>query len=153
MSKRAVLILLSLMFAGCHSTGPAIAGRHYVEPRLASDGSALPFSGAVRIGDTLYLSGHIGIDENRQVPNSAEAEAVAVLDSFRSTLTSAGMEMDDLVYVQVFCSDPSLYDVFNRTYRSYFTREFPARAFIGSGPLLFGARFEVQGIAVERARD
>ena len=42
------------------------------------------------------------------------------------------------------------YDVWNKVYRGYFTKEFPARAFIGSGKLLFGARFEIQGIAVKR---
>ena len=62
------------------------------------------------------------------------------------------MWVDDLVSVQVFCSDVSHYDSFNRVYRTYFTKEFPARAFLGSGPLLFGARFEVQGIAVKRRR-
>ena len=60
------------------------------------------------------------------------------------------MTMDDLVYVTVYCPDLSLYDEFNRVYRTYFTGEFPARAFVGSGPLLFGGHFEVQGIAVKR---
>jgi 2-iminobutanoate/2-iminopropanoate deaminase len=52
--------------------------------------------------------------------------------------------------VQVFCSDVKHYAEFNKVYRGYFNREFPARAFIGVGTLLFGARFEVQGIAVKR---
>jgi enamine deaminase RidA (YjgF/YER057c/UK114 family) len=60
------------------------------------------------------------------------------------------MSMDDLVSVQVFCSDVAHYDTFNRVYRTYFTKEFPARAFLGAGTLLFDARFEVQGIAVRR---
>ena len=42
------------------------------------------------------------------------------------------------------------YDAFNSVYRTYFTTEFPARAFLGSGTLLFGARFEVMGIAVRK---
>ena len=58
--------------------------------------------------------------------------------------------MDDLVSVQVYASDVGDYDAFNSVYRTYFTREFPARAFLGSGTLLFGARFEVTGIAVRR---
>ena len=52
--------------------------------------------------------------------------------------------------VQVFCSDVAHYAAFNEVYRTFFTKEFPARAFVGSGTLLFGARFEVQGIAVKR---
>ena len=124
--------------------------RRYTNPRSATDSTALPFSGAVLVGNTLYLSGTIGLDENQQVPSTPEAEARLVLNSMRSTLESAGMTMDDLVSVQVFCSDVAHYAAFNAVYRTYFTREFPARAFVGVGTLLFEARFEVQGIAVKR---
>ena len=124
--------------------------RRYTNPRSAADPTALPFSGAVLVGNTLYLSGTIGLDENQQVPSTPEAEARLVLNSMQSTLEAAGMTMDDLVSVQVFCSDVAHYAAFNTVYRTYFTREFPARAFVGAGTLLFDARFEVQGIAVKR---
>ena len=86
----------------------------------------------------------------RQVPATAEEEARNVLDQFKTVLAAADMTMDDLVSVQVFCSDVSLFDTWNRIYPTYFTKELPARAFLGSGPLLFGARFEMQAIAVRR---
>ena len=70
------------------------------------------------------------------------------MESFKATLAAAGMTMDDLVSVTVYCPDLTLYDAFNAVYRTYFEGDFPARAFIGSGPLLFGMRFEMQGIAV-----
>ena len=124
--------------------------RRYTNPRSAADSTALPFSGAVLVGNTLYLSGTIGLDENQQVPATPEAEARLVLNSMQNTLEAAGMTMDDLVSVQVFCSDVAHYAAFNAVYRTYFTREFPARAFVGAGTLLFDARFEVQGIAVKR---
>ena len=124
--------------------------RRYINPRSAADSTALPFSGAVLVGNTLYLSGTIGLDENQQVPSTPEAEARLVLNSMQGTLEAAGMTMDDLVSVQVFCSDVAHYAAFNAVYRTYFTREFPARAFVGAGTLLFDARFEVQGIAVKR---
>jgi 2-iminobutanoate/2-iminopropanoate deaminase len=124
--------------------------RRYIAPRTPADTAATPFSGAVLAGNTLYLSGKIGLTPDRKVPASAAEEARLVLDDVKATLTAAGMTMDDLVSVQIFCSDVSHYDAFNRVYRTYFTKEFPARAFIGSGALLFGARFEVQAIAVKR---
>ena len=62
----------------------------------------------------------------------------------------AGATMDDLVAVRVFCPDLSLYEQFNEVYRSYFADGFPTRSFIGSGPLLRGSRFEINGIAVKR---
>lgn len=110
----------------------------------------LPFSNGVLVGDTFYLSGHIGLDAaTKKPPADAEQEARLVLDAFRQTLSRADLTMADLVSVQVFCSDVSFFDQFNRVYRTYFDGEFPARAFLGSGPLLFGARFEIQGIAVK----
>jgi len=124
--------------------------RSYVEPRTAADATLPPFSGAVLTGNTLYVSGHIGVDDQQRVPETAEAEAASVLDQVKATIEQAGMTMDDLVYVQVFCSDVSNYDAFNTVYRRYFQKEFPSRAFVGVGTLLFGARFEVQGIAVRR---
>ncbi len=60
------------------------------------------------------------------------------------------MTMDDLVSVQVFCSDLSNYAAFNQVYRTYFTKEYPARAFLGVAHVLFDARFEVQAVAVKR---
>jgi 2-iminobutanoate/2-iminopropanoate deaminase len=123
--------------------------RSYVRPSLP-DGDGPPFSGAVRIGDTLYLSGDIGLDEKRKVPDTAKAEAKLLLDGIQATLKEAGYTMDDLVTVTVYCSDVKHYADFNEVYRTYFTKQFPARAFVGAGTLLFDARFEMQAIAVKR---
>ena len=121
----------------------------HVNPRSPADGEVSPFSGAVWVDNTLYVSGNLGL-EGGQVPETAEQEATNVLNNIKATLESAGLTMDDLVTVQVFASDVGDYDAFNSVYRTYFTTEFPARAFIGSGTLLFGARFEVLGIAARR---
>ncbi|MBW2543850.1 MAG: RidA family protein [Deltaproteobacteria bacterium] len=129
---------------------PAQETREFINPGNASDPTSSPYSGAVLIGNTLYLAGTIGLTADDKVPDTAAEEARLVLDDLQKTLQSAGMSMDDLVSVQVFCSDVKHYAEFNKVYRSYFNREFPARAFIGAGTLLFGARFEVQGIAVKR---
>ena len=123
--------------------------RRYIAPRTKADAAA-PFSGGVFVGNTLYLAGELGTDANNKVPDTAEAEAKAVLDKVQARLRAAGLTMDDLVSVQIFCSDVKHYDAFNAVYRTYFTKEYPARAFVGAGPLLFNARFEVQGIAVRR---
>ena len=111
--------------------------------------TSAPFSDAVLAGDTLYVAGRLGMDsETGRPPATAEQEARNVLDGIEAVLAEAGMTMDDLVSVQVFCSDVSLYGAFNSVYREYFDDDPPARAFLGSGTLLFGARFEVTGIAV-----
>jgi reactive intermediate/imine deaminase len=126
----------------------ATAPRHIVLP---SRKDTLPYSDGVLVGDTLYLAGRIGIDpETGKLPAELEKEIRLLLDGMKATLKEAGMTMDDLVSVQVFCPDLSLYEKFNEVYRTYFSKNFPARAFIGSGPLLRGGRFEAQGIAVRR---
>ncbi|HWR16497.1 MAG TPA: Rid family hydrolase [Terriglobales bacterium] len=109
----------------------------------------LPFSDAVLVGNTLYLSGRIGIDpKTGVVPENVDAEITLLLDGVQDVLATAGLTMDDLVYVQIFCPDLSLFDQFNERYRACFKGPLPARAFIGSGPLLRNGRFELQGIAV-----
>jgi reactive intermediate/imine deaminase len=123
--------------------------RTYTDGRSATDAGVPPFSGAVAVGDTLYVSGHIGLVDDK-VPDNATDEARAVMEAVKATVEKAGFKMDDIVQLQVFCSDVSHYGAFNEVYRTYFTREYPARAFLGSGTLLFNARFEVLAIAVRR---
>ncbi len=110
-----------------------------------------PFSDAVVVGNTMYIAGRIGVDpKTGKPPEDVEQEIRILLDGFKSVLSDAGMTMDDLVFVQVFCPDLSLYAKFNDTYKTYFGKDYPARAFIGSGPLLRGGHFEMNGIAVKR---
>src|SRR5512145_184681 len=69
----------------------------------------LPFSDSILIGDTLYLAGKIGIDpKTGKAPEKVEDEIRLVMDRVKQNLEAAGMTMDDLVSVQVFCSDISL---------------------------------------------
>jgi enamine deaminase RidA (YjgF/YER057c/UK114 family) len=119
--------------------------------RYFSSDPSLPFADAVLIDDkTLYISGRIGlIPGTRTVPNTAEEEAHLVMQDLRSILSLAGMTLDDIVSLQIFASDVSLWERFNAVYRTYFTGQLPPRAFLGSGVLLFGARFELQGIAIK----
>ncbi len=111
----------------------------------------LPFSDGVLVGDTLYLSGRIGIDPDTGLaPADLDQEITLLLDGVRDVLATAQMTMDDLVYVQIYCPDLSLFNHFNDRYQAYFKAEVPARAFLGSGPLLRNGRFELQGIAIRR---
>jgi enamine deaminase RidA (YjgF/YER057c/UK114 family) len=110
-----------------------------------------PFSDAILSGNTLYLAGRIGIDPKGKVPEKIEDEIKLLLDGEKDVLAQAGMTMDDLVYVQIACTDLSLFGKFNPIYASYFTtKDYPAREFIGAGSLLLGGHFELQAIAVKR---
>jgi len=143
----AVAAALTLLSIGSLS---AQEERRYVDGRSAADENVPPFSGAVVVGDTLYVSGSLGLIDGK-VPEDPADEARAVMDAVKANVEAAGFTMDDVVRVQIFCSDVAHYGAFNAVYRTYFTREYPARAFLGSGDLLFGARFEVMATAVKRS--
>ena len=153
MKTRNVALIFGLfsigLLGGCAQTSQTSQTREYINPRTAADTDRTPLSGAVRVGDTLYLSGALGL-ENGQVPDDPADEVRNIMNSIKGNVEAAGMTMDDIVFVQIFCSDTSHYQAFNDVYRTYFTREYPARAFIGSGTLLANARFEVQAIAAKR---
>ena len=109
-----------------------------------------PFSDGVLLGNTLYISGKIGFDpRTRQTPADIDQEIQLLLGHFEGTLREAKMTMDDLVWVQVFCTDLSLFDRFNTAYRARFHGQLPARAFIGTDKILLGGHFEIMGIATK----
>lgn len=122
--------------------------RQYIGPSNPDGQRA--FSSAVLVGDTLYLSGRIAAATKG--PGAAEMEKSirGLLDGFVGVLKEAGMTMDDLVNVQIHTPDLTLYDQFNTIYKTYFNGPLPARAFIGSGPLLNQGHFEMVGVAVRQ---
>jgi len=117
---------------------------------LPTHSAALPFSDGILVGDTLYLSGRLGIDPvTGRVPDDIDAEIKLLFDGFEAVLQQAGMTMDELVQVQIFSPRLDLWPQFNAAYIKRFSRDLPARAYIGSGPLLLDGRFEMMGIAVK----
>ena len=146
----ALLALGALSILILFSAGLAQKSTHRRHINLPERTDSVPYSNAVLAGDTLYLAGAIGIDPATGAPPpEVKKEIAIVLDSMKRRLEMVGMSMDDLVTVEVFCPDLALYEDFNSVYRTYFKDHFPARAFIGSGPLLRGGRFEVSGVAVK----
>jgi 2-iminobutanoate/2-iminopropanoate deaminase len=134
----------------------AAATSRYIVGDHSAARAQLPFSDGVVAGNTLYVAGTLGIDpktaddpKTARVPDDAATEARLVMEAIKRTVEAAGFKMDDLVSVQVFCTDLGLYGAFNDIYRTYFHGHFPARAFIGVDKLLRGAHFEVMATAVK----
>jgi 2-iminobutanoate/2-iminopropanoate deaminase len=141
------LLLLSV------SSWAADSDRKHVVLDQSATRSAFPFSDAVVVGNTLYLAGTVGFDpKTGKPPASTEEEARLAMDGVKQLLESQGMVMDDLVSVQVFCTDFTLYDKFNSVYRTYFHEQFPARAFLGVASLIRGTHFEIMGIGIKRTK-
>ncbi len=145
--RTVVVLVLAALAGACASAG---SGPEHVNATGRTD--TLPFSHGVLAGEFYFVAGTLGVDPaTGKPPADVEQEVRFMLDDFRSKLALAGLGMDDLVSVQVYCPDLALYETFNRVYASTFTPgRFPARAFIGSGPLLRGCRFEIQGTALLR---
>jgi 2-iminobutanoate/2-iminopropanoate deaminase len=147
MGQRIALICMLLFL----SFTAAAADRKYVPHPQSADAQPLPFSDAVLVGNTLYVAGHIGLDpKTGMAPADPEQEAHLVMDAIQKTVESAGLAMDDLVSVQIFCTDLKYYDTFNAVYKTYFHGNYPARAFVGTDKLLRNGKYEVLGIAVKK---
>ena len=134
-------LLALLLTAGCASGG---GGREVVSTPDAP-GAIGPYSQAVWAGDTLYLSGQIGIDPatGQLVPGGIEAETRRVLDNCRTVLAAAGLSLADVVQAQVFLADIGDYAAMNAVYATYFPSRPPARAAIGVAALPRDARVEI----------
>jgi len=148
---KAVLLMCCLLLFGIAAVGEDKPHK-YVNIPAHIEG--LPFSDAVLAGDTLYVSGRIGlVPGTRKVPDTIEEEVRVLMESIKTAVEHAGLSMDDVVSVTIYCPDLTLYDRFNAIYKTYFQEgKYPARAFIGSGPLLFGGHFEMTTIAVRQPK-
>jgi len=112
--------------------------------------TTLPFSEAVRVGDTLYLSGQIGIKPGtlELAPGGIADEARQALENIRTTLETHGYALRDIVKCTVMLADIAEWAAFNEVYRGFFSPPYPARSALGASGLALGARVEVECIAV-----
>jgi reactive intermediate/imine deaminase len=108
------------------------------------------YSQAVRVGDTVYLSGQIPLDPaTMQMDNaSIEAEIHRVFRNLSAVATAAGGTLDDLVKLNVFLTDLVHFPVVNQIMAEYLKQPYPARAAIGVRELPRGARVEMDGVLV-----
>jgi 2-iminobutanoate/2-iminopropanoate deaminase len=144
--------ILSALALGLFAIGAVAANseRTYVLPEGADPKALPPYSSGIMAGGTFYVAGTLGIDPaTGQVAADPEKEAHMVIERVQDTLQKAGLTLDDLVSVTIYCTDLSLYDQFNGVYRGYFHGKFPTRAFIGASKLVRNAHFEIQAIAVK----
>jgi reactive intermediate/imine deaminase len=116
------------------------------EPVL--NGQRLPFTSAVRAGDTVYLSGAIGIDANGKLGDGLEAQAKLAMDNLGTALKSAGLGWGDVAKCTVMLDDMKDWPAFNKVYVTYFPdQKFPARSAFGADGLALGALLEIECIA------
>ncbi len=133
------------------SAAPAFAGEkveHLNSGKVVP--ANLPFSEAVRAGDTLYLSGQVGIRPGTMqlVPGGIREETRQALTNIRTSLEAHGYSLADVVKCTVMLADIGEWAAFNEVYRTFFSAPYPARSAHGANGLALGARVEVECIAV-----
>jgi reactive intermediate/imine deaminase len=148
-SATAVLIVLTTLVKSASSIANATTTVEFLNSGklLPKD---LPFSEAVRVGDTLYLSGQIGVLPGtlEVVPGGLQAQAKQTMANIKTSLEANGYAMSDLVKCTVMLTDMTEWAAFNEIYKTYFVDRYPARSAFGANGLALGARVEVECIAV-----
>jgi 2-iminobutanoate/2-iminopropanoate deaminase len=131
----------------------AASGKEAQEVEFLNSGkvypAGVPLSEAVRVGNTLYLSGQIGVQPGslKLVPGGLKDEARQTMSNIRTTLEAHGYSMNDVVKCTVMLADMSKWGEFNAIYTTFFTGQFPARSALGTTGLALGAQVEVECIA------
>jgi 2-iminobutanoate/2-iminopropanoate deaminase len=118
-------------------------------PLKATEGSSLPFSEAVQLGNVLYLSGQVGNLPGTLTlaPGGIVPESRRALDNIRDVLERHGSSLSNVVKCTVFLADMADWQSFNEVYRAYFSATLPARSALAASGLALGARVELECIA------
>ena len=146
--KRIALLLPLLVLLGCEVNvdhDPDVA--YLLMPGM--EDLDLPFSSAVRVDNTLYLSGNIG-----NIPGSLElaeggieGETRQTMENIKRVLEQFGSSLGQVVKCTVFLADMAEWGAMNEVYKTYFKNP-PARSAVGASGLAIGARVEIECIAI-----
>jgi len=148
--KNITLLILwtSIFLTSCQNSNPEkvtfVASEEFKKTNL-------PFSEAVIVGNTIYLSGQVGSlphDAMTLAEGGIKAEARQALENIKELLERNGASMDDVVKCTVMLADISEWGDFNGEYIKFFPGDKPARSAFGTSGLALGARVEIECIAI-----
>jgi 2-iminobutanoate/2-iminopropanoate deaminase len=110
-----------------------------------------PYSQALLVGHTLYISGQLGIDPatGKLVEGDTAAQVEQALKNIMAILMEENMSMHNVAQVQVFLGDIADFTAVNEVYKTFFAEPYPARAAIGAGALPAGASVEILVTAIK----
>ena len=107
------------------------------------------YSQAVKVGNTVYVSGQIGLDpQSGAMAEGFTAQAVRVFDNLKAIAEAAGGNLDNAVKVQVYLTDLSRFGEVNEIMSRYFSQPYPARAAVGVKELPKGGLVEADAVLV-----
>ena len=108
----------------------------------------VPYSEAVKAGQTLYLAGKLGMKDGKLAEGGIQGETQQAMENIQAVLSHYGASMDDIVKVTVFLADMGEWGEMNEVYKTFFVDHFPARSAVGVDSLARGARLEIECIAI-----
>lgn len=146
--QRTALLLAALLAAGCEVHVNQGSEVEYLQAP-GTEALNLPFSSAVRVDNTLYLSGSIGIIPGTMdlAEGGIQGETRQTMENIKTTLETFGSSLDRVVKCTVFLADMAEWGAMNEVYRGYFDKP-PARSALGASGLALDARVEIECIAV-----
>lgn len=107
------------------------------------------YSQAILVGETLYLSGQIGLDPySMELVEDIEAQIRRVFDNLKAVCEAAGGSLADIAKLNIFLTDLSNFQLVNQIMGEYFAQPYPARAALGVASLPKGALVEMDGIVI-----
>ncbi|MEN8274851.1 RidA family protein [Acinetobacter seifertii] len=107
------------------------------------------YSQAILVGNTLYLSGQIGLDPySMELVEGIEAQIRRVFDNLKAVCEAAGGSLADIAKLNIFLTDLSNFQLVNQIMGEYFAQPYPARAALGVASLPKGALVEMDGIVI-----
>ena len=146
--KLVVLAMAHLTAAMLMAAGrPVSSAKRAINPPGTAEG--LPFSNGILAGNTLYVAGQEGLDEGKLRPGGIGPETQAALENIKKIVESAGLQMEDVVSVNVYLADMADFAEMNKVYKTFFPAPRPARATVQVAGLVNHARIEITAIAVK----
>lgn len=145
---RLIAIIALWSVAGCGAPSEPTSRTYDRDPSLGN----LPFSSAVIVGDTIFLSGEIGRapGTTRVVEGGVGAETRQILENYKATLARLDSGLADVVKCTVFLDDMAKFGEMNVVYTEYFPGDKPARSTFGVDGLALGAALEIECLAIRR---
>jgi 2-iminobutanoate/2-iminopropanoate deaminase len=146
--KLAVLAMAHLAAAMLMASGrPPSSPKRAINPPGTAEG--LPFSNGILVGNTLYVAGQEGLENGKLRPGGIGPETQAALENIKKIVELAGLQMEDVVSVNVYLADMADFAEMNKVYKTFFPSPRPARATVQVAGLVGNARIEITAIAVK----
>ncbi|MDO7084465.1 Rid family detoxifying hydrolase [Pseudocolwellia sp. AS88] len=151
MKKLSTIITLATLLFTSHLYAGSSAKVEYLDTSSVFPKSAnMPFSEAVRVDNTLYISGQLAVTPGtlKLVEGGIDAETTQTMNNIKTILAAHDLTMKNVVKCTVMLADMKDWPRFNEIYTSFFSKPYPARSAFGANGLGLGAKVEVECIAV-----